>query len=177
MVRMPLGNFSRSRKDWQLETLRYGSQVDTGTTSTLASIYSLNNNANDGTYLALWGILGWYGSARGMMIANTVFGQVGGFAGTPVQLNPTAPACPGLNTLNRNTNNGEPIVGVAFTADGATWFSNGDIPLFLIPPNWRVDCLPFEPIGNFSTGAPSSITFLWGPYGAAKMNKLSARGK
>jgi hypothetical protein len=165
MANLPLGTFARSSKHWQLESLRYSSQLDTGTTSTLASIYSLNNNANDGSSLAVWAILAYYSSPRGLMIAGPVYGlQLGGFASTPSQLKPDTRTVFGISTLNRNTSVGEPTVGMIWAADGKTWLTHGDIPLWILPAGWRLDVLPCEPIGLFDSGATSFVTFLFGPY-------------
>ncbi len=171
MIKMPLGSFFRSRKDWTLEQLRYGSVVDTATANTYASITSLNNDAKDGTQLAVWGILALYTSTRGLMIAGMVQGQMGTFVKPGFQLNPLAAAIPGYVATTRATGTLEPqTTGIIFKADGSTWLQN-DIPLFIIPPGYRCDVLPFEPIGLYNTSAMSAVTFLWGPYATARAQR------
>lgn len=177
MVRTPLGNLSRSRKDWTLEGLRIGTAQDTATGTTLTAAYSLNNNAADGTYLALWGVLAFCSAPRGMMVMWNQAGLTTPANGLDAQIIPTAKAIAGFTNKNIGTTLNQPTAGIVFAADGRQFITNGDVPLFIIPPNNRVSVIAWEPVGNFNFGAITAVTFVWGEYSSARLNKLSARVK
>jgi hypothetical protein len=103
MLKMPLGSFARSRKDWTLETLRYGSLSTNGQGGNFTPIYSLSNDAKDGTKIAVWGILAWYTSVSGMMFVNSQPGQKTPANGLDQQLIPGTPAIPGFTNLTVDT--------------------------------------------------------------------------
>lgn len=173
MQRTPLGSLTRSRKDWTLEGLRYGTNQNTATGNTLTAAYTLNNNAIDGTYLALWSMLAYYSSPRGMMVAWSQAGLIPPANGLDAQLIPGTKAIAGYTNTGVVTNTGLPVKGMVFRADGREFLNGGDVPLFVIPPNWSVTVIAWEPVGNYNFGAISAVTFLWGEYSSAKSNRAS----
>jgi len=147
------------------------------TGNTLTPIFALNNNASDGTSLAVWGVLAYWSSPRGLMSIWPAFGFSGNTPGNDGQLNPIAAQIPGFTSSVIDTSHNEPITGIVYAADGRQWLDNGDIPLFILPPTWSVRILCYEPAGTFPSGAISSVTFLWGPYATAKLTQKSSGSK
>lgn len=165
----PLGNFARQRRDWTIETLRYGRQYTIGTNNNLGDVYTLNNDAKDGTSLAVWGILGFYQNTLPMMQAVMLPGLQSKPANVlDFQLYPTSPTVPGYTQYAHANPSYGTTAGIIFLANGIDWFMMPDAPLFILPPNYVLWVNPFCPQGLLQWNSPSFVNFLWGPYTQGK---------
>ena len=171
MLKLPLGVFSRSRKDWTVDNLRYSSlYIEQAAGAGYYSQMSLNNNAKNGSYLAVWGILATWSGSRPMAQANLQAGQGGNPNGIDYQLNPATPPIPGYGSANSNTLPNQGAWTMIFRADGS-WTNNGDVPLFIVPPNYYVNCYAFIPLGNCPGRGEFAVTYLWGLWAHARATR------
>lgn len=170
-LKLPLGNFARSRRDFAVEGLRYSSASSNGTGNNFTVIYSLNNNSMDGSALAVYGLLGWYTSARQMMCAWPEQNLAGADFGNNIMLKPDMGAIGGYVSVGNNTSVGQPTQGLVFKADGSTWMTNFDAPLFILPVGWRLAVIAWEPIGLYAGNTLSAMTFLYGNYATARISR------
>lgn len=170
MFKLPLGTFARSRKDWSAEQLRYGSQRSNGADNNNADVYYLNNNASDGSYLAVWRIWMWYSGVYNQIAVAWNFGLTGSILNdNSRQLIPNAPAIAGYTAFQ----NGGPTPGIPpaiiFTGNGINPVSFDDVPIAILPPGWCLTVFGITPVNPLPINSPSWCTFLWGPSATPKL--------
>ena len=161
----PLGNLARQRRDWNIELLRYGSKQTTGTNNNLSDNYTLNNDANDGTWLAIWGVQAYYQGPNQLW-------QMVMFPGLATKPSPnldfqlmlTAPNQPGYTALAHAIAPFTIGGGLLFLSNGIDWMMLPDAPLMIIPPGWAMVVFPQIWQGLLQPNSPSFVNFLWGPY-------------
>lgn len=169
----PLGVFARGRRDWSISQLMIGSYAAQGGGN--SSLFSLNNNTNAGNYLAVYGVLAWRAFSVKLMAATTVNGLAAAATGTNAVTQSLVPGMPaidgyvGFGAGSFGTN----AAGVIFWADGTHWLTMGDLPLFVLAPNQRLQIMYSEIIGNAPENEPQSCTFVWGYYTGAKPPQLA----
>jgi len=167
-MKLPLGTFTRSRRDWNVEGLKYSAGSSNGTDNQYTVIYSLNNNDKAGTPLAVYQILAWHTGPTGTMVAFPIYGLQGNPSNIDSMLKPDAGLIAGYCSVQNNTSSGEITNGLVFKADGSTWLGNLDSPLFIIPVNWRLCVVEWAPVGQYTGPSLSAITFLYGEYKQAR---------
>jgi len=158
----PLGSFSRGRRDWAIETLWYASASSPG--GALSPFAALFNNTQAPNRLALYGILAWRAYPPQTMIAFTTPTSHGG--GIPV-VGPLVPGIASIDGVFSIFNSTIPTSiesQILFVADGKSWLTNGDVPLFVIQPGDSVWCGCNQIVGNTPVDEPAMFTFLWGYY-------------
>jgi len=161
--KLPLGVYSRGRRDMGITDLAMGSVAQNG--GSQASLIFLNNNSTAGQYLAVYGILAWRQSSPQLVIAWTKTGLDTHTAGTVQMLDPRVGQIPGTVTTSTGSTNTFPSLGLIWVADGKSWFNNGDVPLIIIPPNQTLFVYPYTlNIGTPPIGEAMVVTFLWGLY-------------
>lgn len=174
----PLGMFVRDRIDWNIEALWTASLYGPGAAS-VSPQFSLYNNASDGSYLAVYGIL----------LARTIpnrFGQAftatGADTAASASQNPTissimplAAAIPGTLGYSTSGAYGLNPAAITFAANGANWLTFNGKPLFILAPNMscRVQYAQLQ-APNPAQYEPSACTFLYGLYTQAK-SSIQAR--
>lgn len=169
MFTLPLGNLARSRRDWTIQQLRYGYQNTNGANDNQSDIYSLNNNAKDGTYLAVWAIFAFWQTQLPIMRAVMIFG-LDNVPGTnnDFQLMPGTPLIPGFTTFSHNSAPVAPGIGMGLMANGENWFERADAPLFILPPGYKLVLFTQVFLGLIPLNTPSFVNFVWGPYTVGK---------
>lgn len=175
MLPPQLGTLTRSRRDWDIENLKYSTNTFNGANNNFTVIYSLNNNSKDGSALAVYGILAWLNASLQLMTAWPVSGNSGSASGTDFMLKPDAATIPGFSSVASATSTGFPTQSLNFWADGKTWLSNFDAPLFIIPSGWRLTVIEVNQLGLFQPNLLSSIVFLYGQYFPTRNNRTGQR--
>lgn len=171
MITTPLGSLARSRKDWTIEQLRYGQIHTNGADDNLSDVYSLNNNAGDGSPIALWGVLAFYSVNRPTMVLSLQPALQGTPSNDDFQLMGNSAATAGYTSFFHNTVSWTAGQGILFIADGRHWLTNGESPLFIIPVGSAAVVLTYTSLGLNPPGAESAVTFLWGPYSTARLKR------
>lgn len=167
----PLGNFARSRRDLSVETLRMGSQFTNGQDDNLSDNYFLNNNATDGSSIAVWGVLAYYYGREHLMMAGVRNQLNGTQPPTDFQIYPSAAMVPGYTSFLHDTSPLHVQLGVYFITDGITWLQNGDVPLAILPVGYSYIVSTWANYGLLPFVAPSFCSFVWGPYSTARFRR------
>jgi len=173
---LPLGNLARSRRDWTLDTLRYGGKSASGTNNNLPDVYTLSNNAKDGTYLAIWGILAyWQGANPWFQMVMQPASITQPSPNLDFQLNLNAPQTPGYTAVNHVIAPFSIGGGLIFLGNGIDWFMFPDAPIMVLPPNWTCYIWPIAILSLLQWNTPSFANFLWGPYTPAKTPRRTTK--
>lgn len=168
--KLPLGVFSRGRRDMTLSRLAIGSVHQNGG-NPIAVCY-LGNTSAIGERLAVYGILAYRPAFPQLFAAWPLQGIVGGTPGSVIMLNPDAGQIVGKVTTANVSN---PLGGVdpmQFKGDGSRWMTNGDLPLFIIPPNWSLVVQGAPQFGTIPVNEFMAVTFLWGIHHDARAPRL-----
>jgi hypothetical protein len=160
----PRGVFSRTRRDWDLANLTYGSYADSGGAS--PPFYSLNNNSIAGNSLALYGILAFCGYSVPLMALTVAYGLTTPLpSNTTVQnVNQTSPAHDGYVSFASSGGGSVNRLGIIWWADGRGWLENGGAPLLILPPKYQAVVTTASIVNNRATYIPTACTYLWGYY-------------
>lgn len=125
--------------------------------------YTLNNNSNQGNCLALYGVLAFSEVSFPMMALTWKYGLSGspGSGDVPFNLDPRSPKHDGYTFFTQTGGAGPNTTGILWWADGRTWLTNGDIPLFILPPGYQAQVTQAA-WGLVAHNAPTWCMFCWG---------------
>jgi hypothetical protein len=170
---LPLGTFTRARRDWGIDELQIGGALLQG--GSLTNVIGLGNNTKTGNYLAVYAMLAWRAEWDQRMIAWPAPGIPTAGLSAQTMIDPTSGPTEGQIYAANRTISGLPTQGLTFVADGKRWLTLGDIPLFIIIPNWTLYVFPAPQTGTLPTQEPSSVTFVWGIYRRPRISSLLSR--
>jgi hypothetical protein len=169
---LPLGTFTRARRDWGLDEMAMGGGASTG--GSLTNVIGLVNNTTMGNYLAVYAICAWRAAWDQRMIAWPSKGMPSGGLSATTMIDPTFGQIEGQVFVGNQTVAGLPTQGLTFVADGKSWLTLGEIPMFIILPGWTLYVFPAPQTGTLPTEEPTSCTFVWGIYRRPRMTTLRA---
>src|SRR5208337_1464067 len=129
-----------------------------------AAVCCLVQQHSSANRLALYGILAWRAYPPQTMIAFTTPTSHGGGSTVVGPLVPNAASIDGVFSIFNSTIPTSIESQILFVADGKSWLTNGDVPLFVIQPGDSVWCGCNQIVGNTPVDEPAMFTFLWGYY-------------
>lgn len=153
--------------------LAYGGVYSSGT-NPQAACY-LYNDSSKGDYLAVYGILGYHAATPQLMGAAIIKLRDNGAPGNVAMLVPGTGQINGLITVNGAVGvfqgNQNPVI---FKGDGSLFLTNGDVPLFVVPPGYSLVVGAWQILGSAPTNDPTSCSFVWGIYSGPVPPQLPA---